>query len=449
MVTSTDVGTRGPAGGRARNMLSLTAANVLTPLAAVVTAPVLAQTLGVVGRGEVAAATAPYLLVTAVAAFGVPEAVTYFVARQQISARQAMRRSSKIVLGSAALASAVLLLASDWLSNGDDAVQTLIVLSAVAALPALVVGVLRGAAAGLQRWSLVVWERMLVAAARLVAIPVLAVTGHLTVTSATVVIVFSPLLGALSYLALRDAVGDESEDGMDGGSTAGEVLSFGMRVWIGSVSGILLMRFDQAVIAPLSEAAELGLYVVAASISEVPLIFTRAMRDVTFAADAASESDDRLALTARLCGLAALLVGGVIAVTLPLWIRPVFGDEFSDALPVAWLLIAAVVLGAPGSIAGAGLSARGRPGLRSAGLVLAFSVHAILLLLLVPPYGAIGAAIATLIGNAVANGFVVALMRCSFGVAPQAFYGVHRGDLRLLGRAISRIAPHRLMRSGS
>jgi O-antigen/teichoic acid export membrane protein len=54
--------------------------NAVTPVAALVTLPILSYTLGVTGRGEIAAATAPLLLAVTAATFGIPEAVAYLVA---------------------------------------------------------------------------------------------------------------------------------------------------------------------------------------------------------------------------------------------------------------------------------------------------------------------------------------------------------------------------------
>ncbi len=62
-------------------MLFTLVGNFFPPLAMLISAPILAQALGVDGRGEVAAATAPLILVITAATFGIPDAVTYVIAR--------------------------------------------------------------------------------------------------------------------------------------------------------------------------------------------------------------------------------------------------------------------------------------------------------------------------------------------------------------------------------
>ena len=425
-------------GGVGRSMLALAGANLFPPLAALATAPLLARSLGVAGRGEVAAASAPFQLATAAATFGLPEAITYFVARGA-RPRATLLQALRFAAVSGVAVAAVVVAASGWLSGGDDDVQRLIVLGAAAVVPALLVGLLRGAAGGLQRWGLVARERITSALLRFGLVLVLVATDQLTTLTATVVVVLSPVAGAVSYLDLRRdlrrSAGDGAHAGEPGTTEPPPLVRYGSRVWVGAVAGVLLLRLDQAIMAPLSDVTELGLYAVAASVSEVPLITTGAMREVIFAADAAGESDTRLAATARVSALAAACIGGLVCLTLPLWFTAIFGSEFDDARAVALVLTAAVVLGAPGSIVSAGLSARGRPGLRSTCLVVATAVNLGLLVLLVPDHGAMGAAVATLVGNLTAGLMAVAFLWSVFRVRPLQFYGLRRGDLDRLVRA--------------
>jgi O-antigen/teichoic acid export membrane protein len=170
------------------------------------------------------------------------------------------------------------------------------------------------------------------------------------------------------------------------------------------------------------------------SVSELPLIINQAVRDVTFVTDAADSVDDRLSSSARistfLCGGAALVLGG----SMLWWLPFLFGEDFRDALPVAGVLLAAVVLGTPGSIGGSGLSARGRPGLRSVSLTVACVINIGLLVLLAPVLGAMGAALATLAGNLISSNLNLVFLARIFGINPLAFYGLRRTDLATLAR---------------
>ncbi|MFW1406314.1 hypothetical protein ACEV85_23990, partial [Vibrio parahaemolyticus] len=71
------------------------------------------------------------------------------------------------------------------LSGGDADVQSLILISLSMVVPSLILLVLRGVSAGRGRWGLITWERMVGSVARLVAVAALALTGTLTILSAT------------------------------------------------------------------------------------------------------------------------------------------------------------------------------------------------------------------------------------------------------------------------
>jgi O-antigen/teichoic acid export membrane protein len=113
-----------------------------------------------------------------------------------------------------------------------------------------------------------------------------------------------------------------------------------------------------------------------------------------------------------------------------------FGSEFSQAVPVLEILLLGVVVGNPGSIAGAGLSARGRPELRSWSLVIAVAVNIGLLVLLVPMFGAIGAAWATAVGNLIAGGLNIVWLRVFFGIPISTFLAPRVSDFSFIGGVV-------------
>ncbi len=429
-VTAADGARSGP-GNIAGNVVATVVGNLFPPLALLVTAPLLAHELGVTGRGQVAGATAPLILVITAVTFGIPQALTFAVARSPAVLRLARRRALELIVLGGVVATAAVILAAQWLAGDDPKLPHLIVVAALAIVPGLVLTVLRGTAAGLHQWRSVALEQFISSAAELLVLVVLAVAGHLTPLTATLVLAFSPITGAFAYLRqLRAAPADAPLDDPLAGRR--HLLHYGMRTWVGAVSGILLSRLDQTIMTPLADAHQLGFYATAVTVSQIPLVINSAVRDVTFSADASETVNERLAAAARISSTASAAVGLVVGVTMVWWLPILFGDAFRPAVPVAAVLIVAVVLGTPGSIAGAGLGARGRPGLRSASLVVACIVNLGLLFVLVPPYGAMGAAWATLVGNLFsANGCIYFLWR-RFGVPPIDVYGFRRADWRLV-----------------
>ena len=132
--------------------------------------------------------------------------------------------------------------------------------------------------------------------------------------------------------------------------------------------------------------------------------------------------------------MCSALVGLLVAITMPFWLPALFGQEFSGAIPVTAVLIAGVVLGTPGSIASAGLSSRGRPGLRSFALTVACVINVACLIWAVPRFGAMGGAIATMLGSIVASNLGIYFLWRNFRVSPLSLYGFRRADIRMLRR---------------
>lgn len=407
------------------------------PIAAFVTAPLLAQALGVEGRGELASVTAPLLLAVSLATVGIPPAVTFFVARNPRLLAMAVGRGALLVSGAGLVAVVVTYLASGWLTSGDVALGVMVLVASAAIIPTVIVSTLQAGAAGLGRWRLVAAERFATSALRVGAILGLFLSGELTVFTGVVVIAFSPVLGGIVYLFLRPARRDTAS--LAGARLSfGDLLGYGLRVWIGSVAGVLLVRIDQVIFLPIGGARELGLYVVAVAVSELPLILNGAVRDVMFTRDATAVDDRALSQASRMSTLITAFAAIAIAATGWVWIPILFGADFADAVPVALILLAAVVAGNPGSIAGIGLAARGRPGLRSTSLVIACGVNLILFLVLVPRFGAVGAAIATFAGNIIASNLNILLLKRHFGVPAGDFYRLTGADMKQLIAAVRR-----------
>src|SRR5262249_55064131 len=152
--------------------------------------------------------------------------------------------------------------------------------------------------------------------------------------------------------------------------------------------------------------------------------------NVIFSTEAESPDTRRLGQAARVSTLIALVLGFTLAAACPLAIPLLFGREFDGSVSVAWILIAAIVLSNPGTIAGAGLIAWGRPGLRSLALGIGAVINAVALVLLVPRFGALGAAAAILVGRVVAANITIVWLRTTFGVPMADFYRFQLSDVR-------------------
>lgn len=411
----------------------MSASSLLVPAAGILTQPILAQALGVAGRGELAAALAPAALAVAVATLGLPEALTYYLAKHPRATRPALMWATLISggLGGACLLGTLGTL--PFLSTGDPELGSLILLATALTIPALVVGALRGAACGRQMWNAVAAERLANSALRIVLIVALWLVGELTVVTAVVVTSLSPILSGVAYwrLLVRPA-----EDGTETSKSVmlHQLLSFGSRMWLGAVASMLLARIGQILMAPLASVEQLGLYSVANTISDVPLIVALAIQGALFGLNSKSKDAIQLTSTTRLTLLVGFVGCAMLGGTLPFWMVPLFGAGFENAVIPTLMLMLSALLCIPGLMAATGVSAWGRPGLRSVGIGITLVINIIAFIILVPTFGVIGACITSIISNIVMTGFMVVVASRVMEVSALDFLIVRIGDVRRVWR---------------
>lgn len=412
----------------------MTASSFLVPAAGVLTQPILAQALGVDGRGELAAAIAPAALVISVATLGLPDALTYYVAKHPSITRRAMLGAGMISVALGLLCLGATVLALPFLSTGDPTLGNLIVFGMAVTVPALLVGVLRGAATGRQMWNAVAVERLVNTLLRIVALVGLFIAGELTVFMAVLVSVVTPLIAGVVYWRLLfRPPHDETEQPLEGGPIR-PLVSYGSRVWLGAVASMLLGRLGQILMAPLSSVQDLGLYSVATTIADLPLIVAVAIQGTLFGVNSKTTDAGKLTTTTRLTLFVGFLGCAVLGGTLPLWIGPLFGAEFVAATVPTLMLMLSALLCIPGLMAATGVSAWGRPGLRSLGLGITLVVNLGTFVVLVPLYGVIGGCIVSIISNVVMTTFMVLTASRVMQVPALDFLRVRRSDVVLTCR---------------
>lgn len=417
-----------------RSVIAVAIGNLAAPAAAFATAPILAHALGVEGRGEVAAGTAMLLLATAVGTLGLSDASTYFVASRLARPGAVLGRGTLYLAASGIVLTVVSYFLAPSLAAHDPALTNIIRVAGLAITPTLMLGVLRGVAQGGQRWTLVNLEKYVTAVFRVVPLLGLLMMDALTPFSAVLTLAGAPIVGGFAYFGLigrRHATPEVSDE-------RPPLFRYGLHVWVGSLSGIVLSRLDQILMTPLSGVYELGLYAAAVNLADLLLIGQSAIGQVLFSVDARERNDERMYLGSRLSVLASLLLAVVVGVPAVLWVRLLFGADFEPAVNAVVLLLLAHLVGAAGSIAGTATSARGRPGLRSIAIMAAAVVNVALLVWMVPALGATGAAIATLCGSAVGTVLNIYFARRYFGMKPLAFCVPLLGDIGSLRRMLRR-----------
>jgi antigen flippase len=183
-----------------------------------------------------------------------------------------------------------------------------------------------------------------------------------------------------------------------------QLLHYSSRSWLGELVSTFGTYADRLVLIPLLPAPQLGLYAVAFSFSRLVQVVQPAVATVFFSQLSGRTAEEskrlhdpalRLLITVMLPGVVLLcLAGELLLVT-------VFGAEFADASYVFRVLVIEAAIGVLSHLTVQLFLSCNRPGFVSMlqGAMLALSV--VLLVLLVPAYGAMGAAAALAIAAGV------------------------------------------------
>jgi O-antigen/teichoic acid export membrane protein len=368
------------------------------PVTALATGPLLSRTLGPAQRGELAALLMPIALMPTLLSFGLQDAATVLVARGRLSVRQAVRIGSPAAATSGTAAFTLLWFAAPLLLRSHPQGIQLLRLGSLTLIGELWFNVIRGAALGRGRFELANGERWLGALSRFVVLVTLAVLGHLTITTAFWTTVGSSLLGALVLLlALRGS----SAVQVPQSAHIWTLTSFGLRSWVGGLAGQLNARLDQSVLLPFIGAAALGQYAVAVTLATVTNYFAGAVRDVLLTRVAHGGG---VLQAARVTRMLLILVGSVAllgALTAPITVPLLFGNDFRPAIGLAQVLFLGSIPAALNASLSAGLTAGNKPGRVSIAETAALAVTVIGLVTLVRPLGALGAALTSVLSYAV------------------------------------------------
>jgi O-antigen/teichoic acid export membrane protein len=390
--------------------------------------------LGPSGRGTVAFLTVTAIVVAQLSRLGLTEATTVFVARLP-EARSALLTNLLLwVLGTAS--GAILLICGGLLAF--PAVRPGGV--HVPEIAALAAGMLASALAdagyqfvlGCSRFRFHAFVTVVMAWLYAGLIIVLRLDGQLAVLDVAVVWVLVQAIkaGILLSSSIRD-----NGLGAPSGALLQEMIPFGLRAWIGSVSTAFNDRIDQVVIALIAAQSTLGIYAVAVNASEILLYLPGSAATAILPLVARSDPGDRVhrALAAfRSVGL--LTLGAVVVAALlgPPLLPRVFGEPFRDAVgPFLWLLPGALGYVALGIFSNA-MVASSSPGRSSAGPLVALVVGIGLDIALIPSLGATGAAVAATCGYVSGGLTALTLYRLDHPFGPRALLVPRRSDLELL-----------------
>ena len=222
-------------------------------------------------------------------------------------------------------------------------------------------------------------------------------------------------------------------------------VSYGTRVQAGSVLQLLNYRLDIIVLGLFEPLAQVGVYFVAEFLAELVVTIANAFQSSVLPLVSTYEGDDRQRQTTisavRHHSILAVLATLANAVFSPLVVLLALGHGYRGALLPFFILLPSMPLLGLGTLVQGDLRGRGRPGLSSAYAAVAVGVTIVLDFALIPPFGVVGAAIASVVAyTAYGVISVIGLSRVS---------GIPLGTLAVPARAdfaLYRSVPRRLLR---
>jgi O-antigen/teichoic acid export membrane protein len=195
---------------------------------------------------------------------------------------------------------------------------------------------------------------------------------------------------------------------------AKEVWWYGTRGEIGAVLSLLNLRLDFALLDVFAGTAVLGGYAVASKFAELVRIIPVAITYVLYPRFSRSSQDQATADTQRMLPAATgltMVSAVVLAIAAPFVLPLLYGSQFDDSVRLAQILLVGLAVEGAAGVISAYLYGIGRPGLNSlamgAGVVLTIALD----LLLVPRWGATGAAIASTVAYVATTGALLLVFR--------------------------------------
>jgi O-antigen/teichoic acid export membrane protein len=176
------------------------------------------------------------------------------------------------------------------------------------------------------------------------------------------------------------------------------IADYGLRAQLGGIVTLLNQRLDFILLNVLAGPAVLGVYAIASKFAELLKIPPLALTYVLYPKYAREDDATARSKAKKLLPKAGILTAASIV---PLWfaatylIPALYGSEFRGAIAPAHIILFGLALEGVAAVITAFLYGIGRPGLNSWGMGAGLAATVLLDVLLIPSFGATGAAIAS------------------------------------------------------
>lgn len=247
----------------------------------------------------------------------------------------------------------------------------------------------------------------------------LAVTNNLTVATAVMFQLGLFIGTAIIAVVLLLAFGFYSRLVFNRGLMR-DMINYGLRVYIGSLFSTANLRLDQVMLASLVSPEQLGLYVVAVKVAELPNVLGVVVQVIVVPSIARlPKMDDKIQTLTRIYQrfwMANIGLKLAFMVAAAFMIPFLYSDEFQRAVPIAAILIVGSIFLDGKQVLNGAAQALNAPWLGSRTEVVSAIINATLLVLLLPSTGITGAAIASLFAYVIGLYILVHALRHRFHI---------------------------------
>lgn len=390
------------------------ATSLVSQALTVITGVIAARVLGVEGRGTLAILWLIPVTLVLLGGIGIPQATTYYVARERHNAKGVVAISARLTLGLAVLLAAgysvgLLLFAHPGQSFSTG--QGFLSVGLVPMFLAQNLGV--ATLLGTKRYRAFNFGRLSPVILYSSGLLVLLLLGHDSLSWILAATVLAWGLAAVGTWTMVFRNLPSSPEPVH--TSTGEVARFGLRGVIGSVSPIDDVRVDQIMVGLLMDARALGLYVTALAFCNLPRFIAQSIGWVSFPriASAATLSDS-WKLAGRAFRVGTVAITGCVAiliVAMPFLLPLLFGEEFSDAIPIGRILLAAALFLSIHRLLTELARGLGHPGYGSITELVNLAVFLLAVAILATPASTSGIALAVLAGGIASSALLAYLLR--------------------------------------
>ncbi len=413
----------------------LTGAVLLGTLASIGTNVLLVVTLEPDAFGLVAVLIALPTILLVISNFGLHTAGLYYIAKVPGKARSI---TTVLSLYSVVMASVLFLLGSLslplWAGYFAPAPSLLLRLSLSTILPQMLILFYADLSIGLAITWLAALLRILPGGLNAVIVLGLLIAGRLTLWSAMlawITALFVSAVLAWAILAMKRLFTLRIEPGI-----FRAMLGYGTVTHIGDTAQYLVYRIDLPMIGLLGTYSAAGLYSVATRLAELLWLPAATMRSVVLSEVAGGDQSG--AFTAAYVRVASG-VGAIAAVALGLLAIPLFRlilPEYGPSLVLTWILIPGTLAASLYRVIFGDLIAHGRAWLGSLIAVAGLALSLTLYIMLIPRFGAGGAASASTVTYILQCGVVIGILKKGTGRRWSEYFLPRRDDMQIISRTV-------------